>query len=139
MTGGLEPADAARLGGDLIAAGLRPMPNHSHDGDLLGIRLWRLSDRYIEYLDLQPNGYGHAIRAIASWHPHRPFEHGPLLDHYGGAAANALDWLCTHPPIRPSPDHISNTPLDRKIVVPQRKREVQHEHNGRIALSASTG
>ena len=83
----------SELGQRLLAAGFRPLPEVDVQGTLIGARLWRVRAGYVEYLALQRNGLAYAVRAKASFDYRHPAEHGPVVEHRFGYAANALDWL----------------------------------------------
>ena len=85
--------EGARLGERLRVAGFQPLPDVSAHGELIGTRLWRLRDGYVEYVTLRANGVGHAVRAEASYDYRYPFDHGPIIDDRLGYVGAAVDWL----------------------------------------------
>lgn len=85
--------DPEGLGRQLHAARFLPLPDADQQGELIGTRMWRLRDGYVEYLALGRNGLAHAVRARAVFDYHSPADHGPLVGHRFGIARNALDWL----------------------------------------------
>lgn len=107
------------LGRRLLVGGFRPLPDVDDNGALIGTRLWRMADGHIEYLALRRDGLAHAVRAEARFDYRRPTEHGQVIEHRFGAAANALDWLLAGvdepptarrdrpyaPPVWHQPDH----------------------------------
>lgn len=87
-----QPA-GAELGRALKAQSFRPLPDVNSNGELIGTRLWRTHAGHVEYLALGSNGLAHAVRALAHFDYDHPTDHGALIDHRFGCAANAFDWL----------------------------------------------
>jgi hypothetical protein len=89
----MHPDDGKRLGDRLYVERFLPLPDVTDNGELIGTRLWRLVDDYVEYLAIRPNGLALAVRAYAQFSYRTPAEHGPVREYLFGAAGNALDWL----------------------------------------------
>jgi hypothetical protein len=71
------------------------LPDVAEDGALIGTRGGGGRAGYVEYLALRPNGFAHAVRAEATFGYQHPTEHGLVIEHHSGHAANALNWLLT--------------------------------------------
>jgi hypothetical protein len=89
----MHPDDAKRLGDRLYAERFLPLPDVADNGQLIGTRLWRLGDDYVEFLAIRPNGLALAVRADAQFSYRTPAAHGPVRESVFGAASTALDWL----------------------------------------------
>ena len=81
------------LGQQLLAARFLPLPDVNQQGELIGTRMWRVRDDYVEYLALGRHGLAHAVRAQAIFDYRSPTDHGAVIGHRFGIAWNALDWL----------------------------------------------
>lgn len=86
-------SDARRIGRKLYVARFLPLPDVDQRGELVGTRMWRVRDGYVEYLALRKDGLAHAVRAEARFDYASPTDHGPVVGHLLGVARYALDWL----------------------------------------------
>ena len=86
-------SDAEVLGHHLWNFGFHPVPDIDDDGRLLGVRLWRQRDGFVEFVAPRMSGASNAGRVVADFSFRDPFHHGRLVDFRRGDALNVLYWL----------------------------------------------
>lgn len=85
--------EVTELGRDLWHGGFRPLPEVDTEGQLVGVRMWRLRDGLVEYIVLRHTGAALAVRALAQFSYRQPLHHGHVIDARSGYAVHALRWL----------------------------------------------
>jgi hypothetical protein len=85
--------EATELGRDLWHGGFRPLPEVDVDGRLVGVRMWRLRDSFVDYIVLRHTGAALAVRALAQFSYQQPIHHGDVTDARSGYAVHTLRWL----------------------------------------------
>lgn len=84
---------AGELGHHLWNHGFRPLPDVADDGRLLGVRLWRPHNGYVEFIAPRSSGATTAGRVVADFSFRNPFRHGPVVNVRRGGALDSLYWL----------------------------------------------
>ena len=95
------PAEAKELGHHLWNFGFRPLPDIDDHGQLLGVRMWRQREGFVEFIAPRAAGASTAGRVVADFSFREPFRHGPVVDFCRGDPLNTLYWLLSeHEPRR---------------------------------------